>query len=223
NAGATKTFTHPVHHPWLDAVPTDARILDYGCGYGRTMAELSDRGFTDLTGADPSAALLTRGRQAKPDFRFSLLDHPPFLPYAGSSFDVVLLFAVLTCVPADKDQQALIAELHRVLAPGGLLYVSDVLLQNDDRNRARYGAASQTPYGVFATDDGAVCRHHDLTALRALLCSSTSHPADAGAGAGAGGFELVDERHIEVATMNGRWVSGVQLLARRPEGAAPLP
>ena len=48
--GATKTFTHPVHHSWLAGVGRDARILDYGCGYGRVTAELKDRGFSDVSG-----------------------------------------------------------------------------------------------------------------------------------------------------------------------------
>lgn len=39
-AATTKRFTHPLHIPWMDEVDRDAAILDYGCGYGRTMAHL---------------------------------------------------------------------------------------------------------------------------------------------------------------------------------------
>jgi SAM-dependent methyltransferase len=121
---------------------------------------------------------------------------------AAGSFDVVLLFAVLTCIPDADAQQALVGELNRVLAPGGLLYISDMVLQDDERNRSRYAARVRqfgTPYGVFATDDGAVCRHHDIAELRALLSD----------------FDLVGERGIEVATMNGHLSQAVQLLARK--------
>ncbi|MDO0934212.1 hypothetical protein QQY66_21885 [Streptomyces sp. DG2A-72] len=48
-AAATKTFTHPLHVPWLDGVDRHAAILDYGCGYGRTMEALDEQGFTNLT------------------------------------------------------------------------------------------------------------------------------------------------------------------------------
>ena len=95
-----------------------------------------------------------------------------------------------TSLPDGDVQGALVDELNRVLAPGGLLYVSDLLWQDDERNRDRYEAHALqfgTPYGVFATDDGAVCRHHDIAELRTLLSD----------------FDLVDERRIEVATMNG--------------------
>ncbi|GII79082.1 hypothetical protein Sru01_40640 [Sphaerisporangium rufum] len=37
--GATKTFTHPLNLDWLAGANRNTRILDYGCGYGRVMAE----------------------------------------------------------------------------------------------------------------------------------------------------------------------------------------
>ncbi|MFE2103095.1 class I SAM-dependent methyltransferase [Streptomyces sp. NPDC059468] len=200
--GATKTFTHPVNLSWLAGVDRDARVLDYGCGYGRVMAELSEHGFRDVSGVDLSPALIERGRQFRSDLRFAVLESPPDLIDASGSFDVVLLFAVLTCIPDTHAQRALVRELNRVLAPGGLLYVSDMVLQDDERNHSRYAAYARqfgTPYGVFATDDGAVCRHHDIAELRALLSD----------------FDLVDERGIEVATMNGHLSQAVQLLARK--------
>jgi SAM-dependent methyltransferase len=202
SVGATKTFTHPVNRDWLAGVSSTARILDYGCGYGRVMAELSEHGFSDVSGVDLSPALIERGRRLRPDLRFAVLESPPALTCAAASFDVVVLFAVLTCVPDDDAQRALVAELSRVLVPGGLVYVSDVLLQDDMRNHRRYTAHVQqfgTPYGVFATDDGAVCRHHDIAQLRDLLCD----------------FDPVDENRIEVATMNGHRSQAVQLLGRK--------
>ncbi|MEV6104982.1 class I SAM-dependent methyltransferase [Streptomyces sp. NPDC051940] len=197
--GATKTFTHPLNPAWLAELDPDARILDYGCGYGRLTAELGDLGFTDVSGVDVSRPLIERGRALHPGLGLAVLESPPSMPGEASAFDAVLLFAVLTCVPDDADQRALIAELHRVLAPGGLLYVSDLLLQDDARNRARYAADPGAVHGVFTTEDGARCRHHELAALRALLAD----------------FDLEGEDRVEVATMNGHRSRGVQLLARK--------
>ncbi|WP_217369247.1 hypothetical protein [Nonomuraea antri] len=104
--------------------------------------------------------------------------------------------------PRHDEQRALIAEVARILTPGGLLYISDILLEDDERNQTRYAAYAQqlkTPYGVFATDDGAVVRHHDLADLHALL------PA----------FTLMEEREISVVTMNGHEARAVQLLAHK--------
>jgi SAM-dependent methyltransferase len=195
--GAAKTFTHPIHHPWLAGIERDARILDYGCGYGRSMAELADHGFSRLTGADISAALIDRGRRLHPGLRLTVIEQPPRLDLPAASFDVVLLFAVLTCVPADPDQRALVAELDRLLTPGGLLYVSDLLLPAGDRSR--YTAR---PYGVFTTSDGTTCRHHSAAHLSDLFAA----------------FTPVATRRLEVPTMNGNPSTALQLLLRK---AAP--
>ncbi|MGH8878595.1 MAG: class I SAM-dependent methyltransferase [Stackebrandtia sp.] len=203
-AGATKTFTHPVSTDWLAGVGRDVRVLDYGCGYGRIMAELDGHGFTDLTGVDPSPALVARGRGLRPELRFDIMDSPPATGHAAAGFGLVMLFAVLCVVPADRDQLALVAELDRVLAPGGLLYVSDMALQADERNRSRYDAHARnagTPYGVFTADDGATFRHHDIDVLRDRFA----------------GFEPVAERQLEVGTLNGHRASAVQFLLRKPE------
>ncbi|MBW8798054.1 MAG: class I SAM-dependent methyltransferase [Streptomyces sp.] len=201
-AGAAKTFTHPVNLTWLSGVNRTARILDYGCGYGRVTAELSEHGFSAVSGVDPSPALIERARRLNPDLRFTVLTTPPKLPRDSGSVDVVLLFAVLTCVPDDDAQQALVNEVHRVLAPGGLLYVSDMVLQDDERNRNRYATHADrynTPYGVFTTDDGAVCRHYDTSELHTLLSA----------------FDCMDEHPLKVNTMNGHQSQALQLLARK--------
>lgn len=200
--GATKTFSHPIHAEWLAETSRASRVLDYGCGYGRTMTELHDLGFAQVTGADISSALITRGRQARPDLRFELIDSPPRLNHPAESFDVIVLFAVLTCVPDDHAQRELITEVHRLLAPGGLLYLSDLTMQPDQRSHRRYAAYTErlhAPYGVFTTDDGATCRHHDVEHLRNLLAD----------------FHIAGERQIKVPTMNGNRATAMQLLARR--------
>lgn len=201
-AAATKTFTHPLHLPWLDGISRQAAMLDYGCGYGRTMEELEQHGFADLTGVDISPAMINRARHLNPTMRFATLDAPQARPFPQAEFDAVLLFAVLTCVPADEAQRRLIAELNRILKPGGILYISDLLLQDDERNRRRYDrcATLDGSYGVFETEDGAVCRHHSREWLTTVLA----------------GFETISTRTITVPTMNGHEATGIQILARKP-------
>jgi SAM-dependent methyltransferase len=201
-AATSKTFHHPVHFPWLDNLNRGSRILDYGCGYGRIMALLHQHGFTNLTGVDASRGMIAQARLRNPEFEFLILDAPPRLIATTASFDVVMLFAVLCCMPGDDAQRTLIAELRRVLKPGGLLYISDMPLQDDVHNRARYASltARYGVYGVFETDDGAICRHHSNDWLSALLV----------------GFDSVQTRHIAVTTMNGHRAVGIQFLARKP-------
>jgi arsenite methyltransferase len=49
------------------------------------------------------------------------------LPFAGESFDVVISNGVIDLIP-DKD--VVLAELHRVLVPGGRMQTADVTIQN---------------------------------------------------------------------------------------------
>ncbi len=130
--------------------------------------------------------------------RFTVLENPPRLAHDDGRIDAVVLFAVLTCIPTNTGQQALIAELRRVLRPGGMLYISDLCLQPDERSRSRYSkyAAKYGTYGVFETGDGAVCQHHTSQWLAHLL-ADFGHEAT---------------REIEVETMNGHPARATQLL-----------
>lgn len=88
-AAATKTFTHPVHLPWLEGLARSAAILDYGCGYGRTMALLEQHGFERLAGVDTSSAMIARARDLHPAMRFAVLDTPPTVHDPDASVDVI--------------------------------------------------------------------------------------------------------------------------------------
>ena len=202
-AGAVKTFTHPIDFAWLSSLAASARIIDYGCGYGRLTGLAQHQGFTNIEGVDTSASLIERARQNHPDLTFRVLPDPPLLPYPDASVDAVLVVAVLTCIPTDDGQRQLITELGRILRPGGVLYVSDLLLQTDPRNVARYEQHANIygNYGVFETDDGAVCRHHTAEWLHALLLDQ---------------FIVANTREITVETMNSNSATALQILATKP-------
>jgi len=198
------TFTHPLDRDWLDRfVDKKARVLDYGCGYGRSLRDLAGLGYKNAVGVDFSARMIERARREAPNLTFALAEDFPFSEAAGT-FDAVLLMAVLTCVAGDQDQRDLIARLHDLLRPGGLLYLSDMPLQTDERNLTRYaeGARRFGDYGVFQTEDGAIMRHHDDRRLADLLSA----------------FEDVADRSISIRTLNGHAATAVQILARRPLG-----
>jgi SAM-dependent methyltransferase len=207
-AGAAKTFGHPVEPAWLDRIDRRARILDYGCGHGRLAGLLAERGFLEVEGVDVAPVLVARARAAQPTARFAVLDDPPRLRNDDDSIDAVFLFAVLTCVPTDDGQRELVTELRRVLRPGGLLYLSDLCLQDDRRNRDRYREFAPTygVHGVFETGDGAVCRHHTVEWLHDLVT----------------GFEVVASREVRVDTMNGHPAVATQLLVAKTSARAPV-
>lgn len=195
-----KAFSHPFDLARFAAlVPRNARILDYGCGYGRLCGELLRAEFVDVIGVDVAERMIERARAAQPTGTFELVAELP-LPFRASLFDAVLLFSVLTCIPADDDQRAVVTELVRVLRPAGILYVSDILLQDDDRNRLRYAAwTGGGPYGTFELEPGAIFRHLSREWVQDLFAP----------------FEPVDFRVIPIVTMNGHAAQGFQYFGRR--------
>lgn len=97
------------------------RILDAGCGSGPLFAALRDRGAL-VTGFDQSAGMLELARRrlgADADLRVADLADP--LPFPDGAFDDVVASLVLHYL---KDWESPLAELRRVLRPGGRLIAS---------------------------------------------------------------------------------------------------
>lgn len=58
-------FEDPLNFEILEGhLPKSARILDLGCGYGRLIEQLIDRGYTNVEGADTSARMVERADEA---------------------------------------------------------------------------------------------------------------------------------------------------------------
>jgi SAM-dependent methyltransferase len=94
------------------------RILDAGCGSGPIAAALRDRGAT-VTGFDSSAGMLELARRRLgPDADLHQADLASPLPFPDGAFDDVIAALVLHYL---EDWTAPLAELRRVLRPGGRL------------------------------------------------------------------------------------------------------
>jgi len=158
------------HDEVLARVPLAARVLDFGCGYGRSLETLARAGYGELVGLDPSGEMIARAKQRVPQANFEIVSALP-TDLHDASFDLILLIAVLTCVPDDERQRDVMREVSRLLAPGGLVCVSDFLILENDRNRARYRAShpGPLPYGVFVTEDQMQHRHHTSEWIDDLL------------------------------------------------------
>ncbi len=151
-------------------VPKGAHILDFGCGYGRTLMELKGAGYSKLSGIDFSETLIERAWTVDP--ALDLIAYPGgSLPFEDRSFDAALMLGVFTCMSETKMQAKILIDLKRVLKPGGYLYVNDFLLNRDKRNLDRYaeGKEKHGIYGIFDVDDGGTMRHHDRNHMEALF------------------------------------------------------
>jgi SAM-dependent methyltransferase len=99
----------------------DRRILDAGCGSGPLSAALRDRGAA-VTGLDASAGMLALARRRLgPGADLIQADLGGPLPFGDGAFDDVVAALVLHYL---EDWTAPLAELRRVLQPGGRLIVA---------------------------------------------------------------------------------------------------
>jgi len=99
-------------------LPKDDRasILDVGCSYGWFLEVAAGRGW-DARGVEVTDETAAVARAAGIDVRTGTLQEAAF---SDASFDVVCLWDVLEHIP---DVDGFLAEVRRVLRPGGLLAV----------------------------------------------------------------------------------------------------
>ena len=115
----------PEHRPLHRAVLTalgpvaGARLLDVGCGVGLMLRSAESRGAL-VSGVDTAVELLEIARWALPDADLRVGDVDA-LPFDNGTFDVV---TACTAVPhGGVDRTAVLAELVRVVRPGGRVAV----------------------------------------------------------------------------------------------------
>ncbi|TDW58774.1 class I SAM-dependent methyltransferase [Oceanimonas baumannii] len=121
-------------------VSGQARVLDFGCGYGRITEQLYHSGFENIVGVDSSEQMIARGRE---DFPYLDLRHytGQVLPFQNNEFDAVVACAVFTCITDTPSREKTIKELWRVLQPGGTLYLAEFCSEQSIRFTSGFGIA----------------------------------------------------------------------------------
>lgn len=110
-----------VAHPILrDRARPGMVALDAACGTGRQAALLHDAGCSTV-GVDRSEAMVAVAREKLPEVRFEVgdLEH---LPFGDDEFDLAVVSLALCHLTDPGDA---VAELARVLRPGGTLVITD--------------------------------------------------------------------------------------------------
>jgi ubiquinone/menaquinone biosynthesis C-methylase UbiE len=106
----------------LSFIPSDSKVLDFGCGYGRNCNILDSAGVSDVIGIDSSLEMINRGSRDFPNLH---LIHNALneLSYPDNYFDCILLCAVFTCITDDDQCNSIITELKRILKPAGIVHL----------------------------------------------------------------------------------------------------
>lgn len=140
------------------------KILDVGCGNGRLYKYINDelRITNNYIGIDQSEELIEIAKKSLPTSLFeregSSKDVPPFgkggrggifmvadifnLPFGENEFDVAAGIAFLHHIPSQELRLQVLKEIYRVLAPGGILFLSnwnlwrwEIISHNVKRNK----------------------------------------------------------------------------------------
>ena len=87
-----KTFNH---HPYFEEfgkyVKKNSGVLDDGCGYGQSLNELSQQGYTSLYGVDFSEQMIERGKKQYPNLNL-IKNNGKYIPFEDNYFDAVNKF-----------------------------------------------------------------------------------------------------------------------------------
>jgi SAM-dependent methyltransferase len=196
-----KTFTHPIDLELINHfLNKQSIIVDFGCGYGRIVKELTDLGFENVSGFDTSKELIARGKSQN-NLALYPIGNPTELALEDNSVDCIILFAVLTCIPSNEGQTSLLNVLLSKLKKGGILYISDYYLQEKsvEVERYEYLNGDKNNFGVFKLPEGATFRHHTKEWIQTLTKD----------------FEIIKENPLIVKTMNGNIAKGFQIIARK--------
>lgn len=123
------------------------RVLEIGAGTGANLPHYP-AAVDELTVTEPDEAMLrrlsrrhARGARAATLLRAQAQD----LPFPDASFDTVVCTAVLCSVP---EQDAALAEIRRVLRPGGQLLFTEHV-RSDDPVRRRWQDRLERPWGAI--------------------------------------------------------------------------
>lgn len=118
--GVAQREEYKMMRPFLSSLPSGSRILDAGCGMGEWTVFLTDQGF-DVVGLDVSGRTISRLRSLLPTYHFVHGDIRR-MDFAEESFDACFSWGVFEHF--ENGMGDCINEVHRVLKPGGWLFVS---------------------------------------------------------------------------------------------------
>jgi ubiquinone/menaquinone biosynthesis C-methylase UbiE len=136
-------------------------VLDVGCGTGTLALEVARRvgQAGRVVGIDPGAEQIARARakaarrNAPIEFQVGVIEQ---LPFPDQTFDVVLSTLMMHHLPAPLKRQGL-AEIARVLKPGGRLVIADFTRKQERHGQAarfHAGGSSMHELAALITDAG---------------------------------------------------------------------
>lgn len=139
----------------LARIQPGEHVLDVGCGTGTLALEVADRVGTTgrVCGVDPGTEQIARARakavrrKVPVAFQVGVIER---LPFPDQTFDAVLSTLMMHHLPAPLKRQGL-AEIGRVLKPGGRVVIADFTRKQERQGRAaRFHAGGSSLHDLIA-------------------------------------------------------------------------
>jgi len=138
----------------LPPFPSGTRILDLGCGDGKSLVSMLDSGWhVTATDFSPAAVSLARDAAGRRGSAVFVVGDALLLPFRDMTFDVVTAIHVLGhCCP--DELRTVSREIDRVLRPGGNIYA--VVFSQQD---FRYGTGKELGPATYIRGNGIMIRY----------------------------------------------------------------
>ena len=133
--------------------PQATHVLDVGCGAGNyTLKLLQSLPDLDVTLVDLSRPMLERASEriaaVSAGSIQALQGDIRDLEFSPAQFDIILAAAVLHHLRGDEEWQAVFSKFHRILKPGGSLWIVDLI----EQSTAAVQALMWARYGQYLTE-----------------------------------------------------------------------
>lgn len=141
----------------------EMQILDVGCGEGRNAVYFLQKDY-QLFGIDPNeiaiqyCRYLAKSIQPETDIHRFQVGDGASIPFHATAFDVVLSSAVLHFAEGHAHFWKMIAEIHRVLKPGGIFWMrmctgfGNILEESQHLGEGRYALPDGSERYVLLPD-----------------------------------------------------------------------
>ncbi len=97
------------------------KILDVGCGFGYFLNFFYKKKYKNLIGIDPDKNLLKLIPKKIKTYSY----YANKTKFKDNSFDVIFIYMVLHHLKNDKEYYETINEIHRILKPNGLVFITE--------------------------------------------------------------------------------------------------
>ena len=153
--------------------PEGNRVLELGFGGGRLHSEMARGWWTAGVDLAPGMAELTQRRLRDRGLSSHLaVASAMALPWADASFDAVVSTFAFSAFP---DGESALAEMARVVKPGGRVVIVDAGESHDGNLMARLLAGAWTLIGDYIRDEGPLMEEQGLVGVKREEYGPWSH------------------------------------------------